>query len=330
VVKIMLSPRKAKLLYALVDLYNKTGEPVASKYLLDALGERVSSATVRHEMAQLTEMGYLEQPHTSAGRVPAWSGYKYYVSQTMPGEVLTEEEYRRLTESFYAQIGTPDTWLENTAKILAALSGCVVLGLSNAGGTARIRTVQCAELSPYLLLMILYSTVGLQKSRVVPLPHPLTDDQLTLFCRLTQEELDGLPLRDVTPGRMQKLAVQANDPDLMPLLMGLCEMAQSFLRRSLMAGERTRGQEIQQRLETADAAGKIPLPQPEDDLRVILGGEIDEGDPLLRQCCLLVSPLFMLAGDLRMDYAKVLPRVKTITQTLRATLDLMVENTGSS
>ena len=90
------SGRKQRILAAIVELYNETGEPVGSKRLMELLPDEVSSATIRNEMAQLAEQGFLEQPHTSAGRIPSPLGYRYYIDHLLPLRELSEEQRTRL------------------------------------------------------------------------------------------------------------------------------------------------------------------------------------------------------------------------------------------
>ena len=90
-----LTTRKQKILAAVVNLYIVTGEPVGSKALCEVLDFNVSSATVRNEMSSLAEMGLLEQPHTSAGRIPSQRGYRYYVDALLPKYTLSVEDRQR-------------------------------------------------------------------------------------------------------------------------------------------------------------------------------------------------------------------------------------------
>ena len=87
-----MTPRKEKILAAVVESFIRTGEPVGSKTLMGELDFRVSSATIRNEMADLVEMGYLEQPHTSAGRVPSTLGYRYYIDKLMNKLEMNKDE----------------------------------------------------------------------------------------------------------------------------------------------------------------------------------------------------------------------------------------------
>ena len=93
-----LSERKKQILKAVVEAHIQQGEPIGSKYLMQNQTVALSSATIRNEMAELEEMGYLEQPHTSAGRVPSESGYRFYVNTLMESYRLTSMELRELND----------------------------------------------------------------------------------------------------------------------------------------------------------------------------------------------------------------------------------------
>jgi heat-inducible transcriptional repressor len=92
-----ISERKKKILSAVVDDYIETAEPVGSKAIAASAGLNLSSATIRNELAELTAMGYLEQPHTSAGRVPTPQGYRFYVNELMQRQKLSQEETEAIT-----------------------------------------------------------------------------------------------------------------------------------------------------------------------------------------------------------------------------------------
>lgn len=103
-----LSERKKKILAAVVELYVATGEPVGSKALCDNLDFAVSSATVRNEMSDLAEMGLLDQPHTSAGRVPTQMGYRVYIDSLMKKKPVTREEKRYLDSQLLSSAYDPE------------------------------------------------------------------------------------------------------------------------------------------------------------------------------------------------------------------------------
>ena len=114
-----LSERKEKILAAVVEQYIKTGEPVGSKTLLDSLDMSVSSATVRNEMADLGYLGLLDQPHTSAGRVPTGEGYRYYVDNLVPESELSDESRRLIDAGIGNANGDPESLLRHAGEALA-------------------------------------------------------------------------------------------------------------------------------------------------------------------------------------------------------------------
>ena len=122
-----LSERKEKILAAVVEQYIKTGEPVGSKALLDSLDMSVSSATVRNEMADLGYLGLLDQPHTSAGRVPTGEGYRYYVDNLVPESELSEESRRLIDAGIGNANGDPESLLRHAGEALAYLTQCAAV-----------------------------------------------------------------------------------------------------------------------------------------------------------------------------------------------------------
>ena len=94
-----LDARKLDILKLVVDRYIRTGEPVGSKFVADALEYSVSSATIRNDMAALEQLGYLEQPHTSAGRIPSYRGYRFYIANLMTKEPLSEHDRKTVEDT---------------------------------------------------------------------------------------------------------------------------------------------------------------------------------------------------------------------------------------
>ena len=115
-----LSERKQKILAAIVETYIRTGEPVGSKSLMDVLPMKVSSATIRNEMAELVSLGLLEQPHTSAGRVPSHAGYRYYIDHLMGAREL-DADSRRKIEAAIGGAGDPEELKELEQRLVSAL-----------------------------------------------------------------------------------------------------------------------------------------------------------------------------------------------------------------
>ena len=128
--------RKQKILKAIIEEYTETGEPVGSKKISQLLDINVSSATVRNDMAALFEMGFLEQPHTSAGRVPSHLGYRYYLDNIMESHSLTDFEQASIQAMFNVANPDPERLLEDAAQALANFTHCASL-FSTIGATPK-------------------------------------------------------------------------------------------------------------------------------------------------------------------------------------------------
>ena len=111
--------RKMRILEAVVEAYIRTGEPVGSKTLCEGLDLRVSSATIRNDMADLASIGLLEQTHTSSGRIPTELGYRIYVDQLMRSSPLTKYEQGRIDDALYLSADAPEHLLESAAALLS-------------------------------------------------------------------------------------------------------------------------------------------------------------------------------------------------------------------
>ena len=142
-----LTPRKERILSSVVAGYVKSGEPVGSKAVAEEVG--VSSATVRNEMADLIELGLLEQPHTSAGRVPSQKGYREYVDRLMEVPPVKEEERRVFDSMLLSGSYEPEQLLGRAARLLAGATRCAAVATTPSGDTAQVRAVPVTDESGY-------------------------------------------------------------------------------------------------------------------------------------------------------------------------------------
>ena len=139
-----LSKRKQNILALIVKGYVETGVPVGSKWIADSVGG-VSPATVRNEMAELSQLGFLEQPHTSAGRVPSALGWREYVDHVMTETELSEEERFGIGDALSAAAVEPERLLQGAAETLASVSGCLAVCTMPVGAGAKVNGVQFVQ-----------------------------------------------------------------------------------------------------------------------------------------------------------------------------------------
>lgn len=199
-----LDDRKKRILSALVDCYVATGEPVGSKLLAGALGNRLSSATIRNEMAELSDLGLLEQPHTSAGRIPSQSGYRYYVDALMGSYPLTEAEQARINLVLRIDGGDMESLVAKAGNVLAAITGCVAVAAAPRANV-RIRRVEVIAAGKHSLLVVLVAAPGLLRSRICRAGAEVDERMVEYFANLLQEKLAGLATDAVTEELMEEM-----------------------------------------------------------------------------------------------------------------------------
>ncbi|MCP4087516.1 MAG: heat-inducible transcription repressor HrcA [Actinomycetia bacterium] len=174
-----LDDRKAAILRAIVETYIETAQPVGSSAVVGTSEVTVSSATVRNEMAQLENEGYIIQPHTSAGRIPTERGYRFFVD-TLQEEAarLKGAPARRVRDFFDHTHGELELMLHDTSQLLSDITAhtAVVVGLAH--DVATVRSVQLVGLAPHTALVVLVLSNGAVEKHTIELPDELTDDQL--------------------------------------------------------------------------------------------------------------------------------------------------------
>ncbi len=200
-----LDERKKRILSALVDHYVTTGEPVGSKLLSGMLGVHLSSATIRNEMSELAEMGLLEQPHTSAGRVPTQAGYRYYVDTLMDRYPLSQSEQARINVVLHIDGSDLESILSKASDILAAVTGCVAVSAAPRANI-RIKSVQVLPAGKRSLLILLVATPGVLRSRLCRAGGDVDAEMLTFFSNMLRDKLAGLAPEAATPELKKKMA----------------------------------------------------------------------------------------------------------------------------
>ena len=327
------SQRKQRILAAVVELYNATGEPVGSKRLMEVLPDDISSATIRNEMAQLAELGFLEQPHTSAGRIPSPMGYRYYIDHLLPLRELPAGERERLEAELRHRAREPERLLENAGRLLAELTACTALCVPAAGAEIRVKRIEIAPLGRFMAMLALLTTGGAVKSKVIRAQTELTPEALEVFVRLAKEALIGAPLDFFTQAGLQSLAARAGTQFLAiaPLLAGVAELAEEVRAGEMLVGQPAFAQPPQWE-HSAEALLRHLQAQAPQHLKVLLGAEVAQG---LRNVTLVVTPyaigqnhggLLGIIGPLRMDYASAIPGLRFIAAILGKMLGEGMEN----
>jgi heat-inducible transcriptional repressor len=203
-----LEPRKIRILQAIVNDYVLTSKPVGSERLIDVYHIGCKSATVRNEMAEMAEMGYLAQPHTSAGRVPTDRGYRYYVDQLMDrSPALTPEEEREASMTAQRAQSAVEQILQQTCRILARLTSYVSLATDPSTGTATVRRVHLTEADPRHLLVVLLVSTGHVEHHLLDVEAVPSASDLQALANYVNAVVGGRDLDDVGPAIRRRQSV---------------------------------------------------------------------------------------------------------------------------
>lgn len=192
-----LSERKMYILKTLVDDYIKTAQPVGSRTISRKHELGLSSATIRNEMADLEEMGYISQPHTSAGRVPSDKGYRFYVDHLMQVQTLKMDEINQIKDAIERRIDEINTLIRRATDIISMVTGYASIALSPSLTKAVLKSVQVLPIDEKKILIIAVTSTGVVKNQVVRIGFEASYDTLTVLTNYLQEKLNGLIIENI-------------------------------------------------------------------------------------------------------------------------------------
>jgi heat-inducible transcriptional repressor len=203
-VEFRIGARERLVLTAIIQLYIATGEPVSSQAVARFLHNKdgLSSATIRNVMAALDETGLLDQPHTSAGRVPTPQAFRYHVAQLqnssrsasgLAAAQLSDERREQIDDSF-SGVASPQQYLERTSHVLALISSGLGVALASSTTQQVLEHIHFSRLAAGRVLAVLVTRAGAVQDRVLAMANELTYDQLELAARYLNENFRGWPL----------------------------------------------------------------------------------------------------------------------------------------
>ena len=201
-----LDERKKKILQAVIRNYLETGEPVGSRTISKYTDLNLSSATIRNEMSDLEEMGYILQPHTSAGRIPSDKDYRFYVD-TMLGE--REREVEELKGLLLEKDEKMDTLLKRVARVLATNTNYAAMITTPQYQRNKLKFIQLSKVDEHQLLAVVVVEGNVIKNNMIHVEKSLDDETLLKLNILPNTNLNGLPIEDINLAMITKLKQQA-------------------------------------------------------------------------------------------------------------------------
>ena len=198
-----LSERKKQILRAVVENYIQTAEPVGSKAIVASAGLKVSSATIRNEMAELENLGLLEQPHTSSGRIPSPKGYRFYVNELMEEHLLTMQETEKINEALQMKIREMDQVMSEAGKIISQLTRYPTFALTKGTRQAVITRYDLLMVEENAFIAVVMTDAQLVRNKLFRLDGALSDPQLQLLGTLLNTSFTGLTRDQLSPELMR-------------------------------------------------------------------------------------------------------------------------------
>ena len=332
-----LTERKKKVLRSVVDLYIRTADPVGSKAITELPDMKYSSATIRNEMADLTAMGYLEQPHTSAGRIPSAAGYRLYVDELMADYRLSMDETKSINIAIEEKMQRVDKMMEKVAKLVSQATDLPAISVaSRRAGTAvkRFELILAGQGSVILVVMLTNDEVV---NKLIKLPVNVTEADLKILSAVLNATMVELSPQEFTPELLERVMGSAGPAaSLVPVVMeftadtlnrqGSTNMAVAGQMR-LLGQPEYRDVDKAQRIITSldeDALANLPaVMQSANGTQVLVGPEnvaqelkdtsvvmtkFDIGDGM--------QGMIGVVGPTRMDYAKVTARLSYFAESL--------------
>jgi heat-inducible transcriptional repressor len=327
--------REREILTAIVETFISTGEPVGSRTLARSNREGLSPASIRNVMAELSDAGYLEQPHTSAGRVPTTEGYRYYVEQITGNASLAPQEQNMISESL-AGISDVQEFMERTSHVLSLISRNVGVTVASSAPKNALEHVYFSRLGDQKVLAVLVTRSGLVRDRVLRLN--LQQDDLDLASRYINENFRGWTMEAMRTEIARRLEQERSEYDrLMHSIEQLYKQGALAAEQggdvvfvegaaNLVTGDHDR-ERLQEMIKTLEEKEKVVqllgayLDVKQEAVRVVIG--LDQAMPSMQNFVLIGAPArvgkdmmgsLAVIGPTRMDYQHTMTAVSYIAR----------------
>jgi heat-inducible transcriptional repressor len=327
--------REREILTAIVETFIATGEPVGSRTLARGSREGLSAATIRNVMADLADAGYLEQPHTSAGRVPTAEAYRYYVEQ-LSGETHLSHENQSIIQDTLTGVSDVQEFMERTSHVLSLISHSVGVTVATSGSRNALEHVYFSRLGDQKVLAVVVTRSGVVRDRVLRLDIPQAD--LDLAARYINENFRGWTMDDMRAELARRIEQERSEYDrLMKSIEQLYKQGALASNEgteavfvegaaNLVTGEEDR-QRLQDLLRTLEEKEKVVkllaayLDTRQEAVRVVIG--LDEALPSMRNFVLIGAPArvggevmgsLAVIGPTRLDYQHTMSAVSYIAR----------------
>ena len=332
-----LTERKKKVLRSVVDLYIRTAEPVGSKAITKLPDMKYSSATIRNELADLVSMGLLEQPHTSAGRIPSAAGYRLYVDELMMDYRLSIDETKSINLAIEEKMQQVDRMVEKVAKLVSQASNLPGISAASRHGTAWVERFELIAAGQGSFILVLVLPGDQVVNKMIMLPVTVEESDLKVLSAVLNATLTGISLEEITADVMDRVMRSAGGASsLVPVILdfttstlkkqGTTNLAVAGQSRLLGLPEYRDVDKAQRVMETMDEETFRNLPavmQGANGTKVLVGPE-NVADELKDTSVVMtkfdigdgMQGMIGVVGPTRMDYARVTARLSYFAESL--------------
>lgn len=336
-----LAQRKRRILKAIIEDYIRTAEPVGSKSLTERSGLGLSPATIRNEMADLESLGYLEQPHTSAGRVPSPAGYRLYVNELMNQHSLTFEEKETINRALKIKMQELDKLLSEAGRLVAELTSYTAYSTSPSADKVRFRVFEFIYMEATSFIAVIVTDADLVKNKLIRTPFEVDVDMLRELSVVFNSKFTGVTAEEMTTERILSAAeMPPFKPDLVSLVLvfvaevlGELEEREVYLTgafhllshpeyRDIMKARR-----LLEYLSDKKELSRLSVPD-RAPLQILIGPE-NVAEQLKESSVIMASyhigdnmrGIIGVVGPTRMDYSKVASRLAYFAKRLNMVLN---------
>ena len=330
-----LTERKKQILRAIVDSYIRTAEPVGSKTISQLPGMDFSPATIRNEMADLTSMGLLEQPHTSAGRVPSAAGYRLYVDELMQNYRLSMDETKTINQALEVKMQEVDKMISQVGKLVSKMTDLPAYAVAARSSQRTVKRFDLilAETGSFILVVMLSDNQV--QNKLIRLPLDVSQEDLRLLSAVLNASLTELTADEITPELLAKVTRSAaGAASLVPVIVDYTvELLKKTHSEVYMTGQAKllgqpeyhdveKAQEVLTSLDE-DVISNLPATLSSGTTQILVGPENVAKE--LKDSSVVITKfdigdgmqgMIGVVGPTRMDYAKITARLSYFAENL--------------
>ena len=332
-----LNERQRMILKAVIDSHIESGEPIGSKLIAEQIPLTLSSATIRNVMSDLEKLGYLEQPHTSAGRVPSSKGYRLYVNSLMNGYALSNSEQSQIELTASKRLIGIDNLLKGAAETVSNITNYTALAVKPRHRSVLVLSFKLLPMNDYGVLMVMQTSVGIVKTRFVEVGFKVSEEMSLRLEEVLNKYLTGVSVEHVNAALVSDMekALSVYAPLLIPIMRAFMEevgtlnggeLRMEGMDKMLKYPEYSNLESLKGLLgllEKKDYILNVVSGASNDDINIYIGPESDEerlkGTSLVFKTIsennIPVAAIGVI-GPCRMDYPKVISTVEYLSDKI--------------